>query len=148
MGVGNRIRRAVNQEKTRKVLRIVLDVRFQNLCAVIQRRGLAGDGRRMTVPRLHQLLYAARRVVEGIGLHARMRGDKAAALRQRHRVRKYSVNVRRRSAGDGNQVVMDAQHRLAHHLNVVFQQQVEVFGDRSGQAVFDGNYRAVGPAVS
>ena len=67
--------------------------RLQNLRAVIARRRLAGDGRRVPVAQLDQLLHAACRVVKSEGLHPRMLGKKPPALRQRHGMRKHAVDV-------------------------------------------------------
>ena len=46
------------------------------------------------------------------------------------------------------EVVADAQQRLALDLHVVGEQQVEVFRDRAGKAVLDGNDGGVDFAVS
>jgi len=40
-------------------------------------------------------------------------------------------------------VVADPQLRLANHFHIVLQQEVEMFQHRAGQAVLDGNDRAV-----
>ena len=46
-------------------------------------------------------------------------------------------------AGKGDQVVPNAQQRLPLHNHIIGKQQVEVFCDGAGQAVFDGNHRGV-----
>ncbi len=63
-------------------------------------------------------------------------------MRQRHWMRKDPIDVVK-GRRDADQVVPDAQLRLAHHLHVVLQQEVEVFQHRSGKAVLNGNDRAV-----
>ncbi len=42
-----------------------------------------------------------------------------------------------------DQVMANAEQRLALHLHIVLQQQVEVFRDRAGKAVLNGNDRGV-----
>ena len=66
---------------------------LQNLRAIIRGRCLAGDGRSMAVAQLHELLHASGRVVEREGLHSRVVGEEASALRQSHRMRKDAVDV-------------------------------------------------------
>ena len=69
----------------------------QNLGAVVVGGRFAGDGRRMAVAQLHQLLHAARRVVKRKRLHLGMLGQKAPALRQARRDAKRRGRCRRRS---------------------------------------------------
>ena len=41
----------------------------------------------------------------------------------------------------GDQVVNDPQMKIALNENIAGQKKIEVFGHRSGERVFDGNYR-------
>jgi hypothetical protein len=70
-------------------------------------------------------------------------GEKAAALRQRDRVRIDAINVSYGNAWIGDEVMADAQQRLLLDLDVVGQQQIKVLRDRTGEAVFNGNGRRV-----
>ena len=68
-----------------------------------------------------------------------MFGEKAAALRERHGVREYAIDIADRSAGDGNQVVSDAKERFANDFDVMLEQEVEMLEDRARETVFDWN---------
>ncbi len=68
-----------------------------------------------------------------------MFGEEAPALRQGHRMGEDAIDVSDRGTGNGNQIVADAKERLTLHCDVVGQQQVEVFSDRTGKAVFNWN---------
>jgi hypothetical protein len=96
--------------------------------------------------KLTKLLHASRGVVKGNGLHLRMRGQESPALPERHGMRIHAVDLIHLRAGDGDQVVPDANQRLPHHLHVVMKQQVEMFEHRSRQAVLNGNRRGIGCA--
>ena len=76
-----------------------------------------------------------------------MAGEKAPALRQRHRMRKDAIDLVDYGAGDRDQVVADAQQRLALDFDVVGEQQVEVLGDGAGEAVLNGNDGGIDFAV-
>ena len=54
-------------------------------------------------------------------------------------MREDAVDLADRSPRDGNEVVPDAQKRLALDSNIVRQQQIEVLQDRAGQTVLNGN---------
>ena len=76
-----------------------------------------------------------------------MRGQKTPALRQRHRMRKNTLDFCDLHAGERDQIMPDAQQRLPLDAQIVRQQQVEVLRDRAGQAVLDGNHRRLHRAL-
>jgi len=67
-------------------------------------------------------------------------GEKTAALRERYGVREYPVDVADGSAGDGDEIVPDAEKRFANDLDVVLKKQIEVLEHGSGETVLDGDH--------
>ena len=55
-------------------------------------------------------------------------------------MRKNALDFVDRNAGHRDQVMPDAHQRLLDHLDVVLQQQVKMFQDRSGEAILNGNH--------
>ena len=91
-------------------------------------------------------LRRARRVVGDDGFPA-PRAQVALALRQRLVVRVDPPDVRRFRARRGQQAVAHPQLHLAHHPQVVVEQQIERLVDRSGLRVLDGQQAEGGAAV-
>jgi len=139
---------AADEEEAGVILLVVFNARRENLRAVVVSGGLAGNGGGMAVAQLDQLLDAAGGIVKSIGFHARMLGQKASALRQRHGMREDAVDVADCGSGDGDEIVADAQQRLLLDHDIVGEQQVEVLSHRARQRVFNGNrggiHRSVG----
>src|ERR1035438_7328532 len=136
--IGSGVLCAPHKKEAGEVLRVVFNAGLKNLGSVVIGRGLAGNGPRVPVAQLDQLLHAAGGVVEGVWLHPGVLGQKFSALRQSHRMREDAVDLADRGPGDGDEIVVDAQQCLPLHAYVVGQQQIEVLKDRTSQAVFDG----------
>ena len=139
LGVGVGISGAADEEEAGVVFRVVLDAGGEDLGAVVAGGGFTGDGPGVPVSQLDQLLDAAGGVVEGAGLHAGMGSEKAAALGERHGMGEDAVDGGEVGAGDGDEVMADAQQGFALHGDVVGEEQVEVLGDGAGQRVFNGD---------
>ena len=128
-----------HQKEACKVLRIVLDIGRENLRAIVLGRRCTGDPCHFEVAQLGKLLHASRRVVKSDRLHQRMLGQKSPALRQCDGMGVHAANTVGRRARQGDQIVPDAEKRLAFHLHIVGQKQVEVLQNRPREAVLDRN---------
>ena len=85
----------------------------------------------VTVVLFHDMLYTAGRIVKSGGMHGAMLGQKSPALRERHGMRVHAVDLVDVGAANHNQIVPDADQRLAVDFHVVRQQQVKVLQTRN-----------------
>ena len=92
---------------------------------------------------LRQHFDGPRRVVESDPLHLRVLGEEAAALGQRHGMGIDLAHILARRARKRDEIVDNAQAHLAHNVQVVGQQQVEVFVDGPGQGVLNRNQAVI-----
>jgi hypothetical protein len=76
-----------------------------------------------------------------------MAGEEGAALSQRDGVGKDAVDIRNGGAGDGDEVVADAEKCLPLDADVVMEEEIEVFGDGASEGVLDGDDSGVDRAV-
>jgi len=70
-------------------------------------------------------------------------GEEAAALSECDGVGEHAVDIANGGAGDGDEVVANAEERFADDFYVVLEKQIEVLEHRTGEAVFDGNNGSV-----
>src|SRR5579863_8791348 len=101
----------------------------------------------MPIAQLNQLFHTPGRVVESKGLHSWVVGQETPALRESNRVRKDAIDRSQRRAGDRDEIVLDAEQRLADNRDLVIEQEVEMLGDGSCEAVFNGNCGSVYGAI-
>ena len=85
------------------------------------------------------MLHAARGVVEGGRRHLRMLLEKSPALGQRDGVGEHLANIFDFAARNADEIVADAQQGFPFDLHVGLKEKVEVFDDRTGKRVLDGD---------
>src|SRR5208282_6076746 len=134
---------SLDQKEARKVLLVILNPGLQNLSRIHFGGAPAGDPRRVAQALGYDMLHASRGVVERHRFELGVRGKQVAALFERHGMREYAPDVSEPGARQRNQVVHDAQAKLADDVHVAAEQEIKMFGDGTGQRVLDRNYRAV-----
>src|SRR5437868_2693692 len=100
-----------------------------------------GDSRGIAEIVSHDVLHAARSVVERFWADLLMTLEKVAALIQCHRVGEHSANVMQLYTRSSDQIVADPQSKFAANEDVVTEQEIEMFVNRTGQRIFDGDNR-------
>ena len=132
---------AANQEKPGVVRGIVFDAGRQHLAAIGEGCPLAGDGGGLAVALLDHMLDAAGGVVEGSGRHFCMLAQKSAALGKGDGMGEDPADAFYRAAWGANEIVADAQQRLALYLYLALKEKVEVLDDGTCQRIFNRDDR-------
>ena len=137
-----------NQEqKTRVILAVILEMFAQNLPAIDPAAPASSDRAAGRVALLHNFADASGRVILGDAFDVRMHPEEFFTLRQRHRMRFHRGQPLYTRSGNANQVVRDGHHHLAGDLQLALEQQIVGLVHRAGQAVFDRREHRVGRAL-
>ena len=138
---------AAEQEETGVVFGVVFDVGGEDFGSIFASRVAAGDGGGCAVAGFDEMLDAAGGVIEGAGAEGGVGGEKAAALSERDGVGVDGGDLVERNAGQGDEVVADAQEGFGEDDEIVLEQEVEVLDDGAGETVFDGDDGGIDAAL-
>ena len=128
-----------NQKKAGEVAFVVLDAGPENPARVFARSMASGDARGVAKPMSHDVLHTSRSVVERDRLDAGVVAKEVSALVERDRVREHLAQRVQLHSGRSDDVMNDAQQKLALHKYVASHQEVSVFSDGAGQRILDGD---------
>src|SRR6266446_637389 len=132
-----------DEKKTGKVLLVIFDAGLQNFSGIHFGGPPAGDSRRIAQALRDNVLHASCSVVEWHRFQLRIFRKQVAALIERYRMREHATDVSKLGARQRDQVVYDAQAKLADDVNVAAQQQIKMLGDRTRQRILNWDHRAV-----
>ena len=136
------------QHEAREIFRMVLNPFGENRSAIVLGRVAPGNGGARFVPTGHDFADAARGVFRGNTFPLRMRGKKAFALRQGHRMRSHGADVVQRSSGERNELHFDRQNGFRNHGESVFQKQIEHAHHGTREGIFHRSENRIGRSLS
>ena len=132
-----------HHQEASEIGRVIFHAFDQHHTAIDIGRLHAGDGSRVPVAQLDDLLHGAGGVVKRDGLDAEMLLKEAAALRQRHRVGVDALDFLQVAARHADDMMLDPDHGLAFDEHRMLAQQVVVLHNGSGERVLDRNHDRV-----
>ena len=146
VGSLSNLARAIDQQKARVILLVILNSRQQYASAVLFGSLLRSNGSRVSQSLRDKMAHTSSRVIERHGLDVGAGTKEITALIQGDRMGKDSANLVQLHSRLSNQVMANSQRKLTVDKHVTREQQIEVLCHRSGQRILDGNdgspYRA------
>jgi len=134
---------ALDEKEAGKVFLVILDSGLQDFCSVDFGCPATGDGRGIAQALGHDMLHASGRVVERHRLELGIFGEEVAALIECDRMREHAAHICQPGARQRDEVMHDAQAKLAEDVNVAPQEQIKMFGDGTRERVLNRNDSAV-----
>src|ERR1700675_904443 len=119
-----------DQKEPGKVFFVIFDAGLQNFPGIYSCGAPAGNARRIAQALCDNMLHTSCRVVERHRFELRVLREQIAALVERHGMREYAPDVSKLGARQRDQVVHDAQAKLAHDVDVAAEEQIKMLAAR------------------
>ena len=130
------LRRRHEQNETREIFRIVVNVFGENDAAVDGGGAAGGDSGKRFVAAGDDFADAAGGVFGGDAFQAGMGEEKFFALRERDGMRGDGAKIGERCAGASDELMFDVKNRFRNDAQIAFNEQIVHADDGAGERVF------------